>query len=61
MPLICPSNICASIALINFVHISILEWILDFGGCVRGEGGMINGWEADKRMDDSESLNPLIR
>lgn len=28
--------------------------------CLRG-GGMANGWEADKRMDDSESLNPLIR
>ena len=26
-----------------------------------GREGVTNGWEADKRMDDSESLNPLIR
>jgi hypothetical protein len=32
----------------------------DSAGVSVGEG-MTNGWEADKRMDDSESLNPLIR
>jgi hypothetical protein len=34
--------------------------VVGFGGRVCG-GGMANGWEADKRIDDSESLNPLIR
>jgi len=24
-------------------------------------GAVTNGWETDKRMEDSESLNPLIR
>jgi len=35
--------------------------VLGFGGRVRGVGGVTNGWETDKRMEDSESLNPLIR
>jgi hypothetical protein len=37
-----------------------LRWIVGFGGGVGG-GKVTNGWEADKRMEDSESLNPLIR
>jgi len=30
-------------------------------GASVGWRGATNGWEADKRMEDSESLNPLIR
>ena len=35
--------------------------VVGFGGRVRGGKGVTNGWETDKRMEDSESLNPLIR
>jgi hypothetical protein len=37
-----------------------LRRVVGFGGRVCG-GKVTNGWEADKRMEDSESLNPLIR
>jgi len=38
-----------------------LRRVVDFGGRVCGGKGVTNGWETDKRMENSESLNPLIR
>jgi hypothetical protein len=35
--------------------------VVGFGERVRGGKGATNGWETDKRMEDNESLNPLIR
>jgi len=38
-----------------------LRRVVDFGGRVCGGKGVTNGWETDKRMENSELLNPLIR